>query len=37
VVAKVAVGIEIWVLRRFHCDFSLTARQFGFSRLPQAI
>jgi glutathione S-transferase len=25
------------VLRQFHCDFSLTARQFGFSKLPQAI
>jgi hypothetical protein len=29
--------IDLLVLRQFHCDFSLTARQFGFSKLPQAI
>ncbi len=29
-------GLQTLVLRQFHCDFSLTARQSNFSKLPQA-
>ena len=34
VVAEVQSTINLWVLHQFHCDFSLSDGEFGFSTLP---